>query len=125
MRRLTIAPANIGSVVPNVFIGEIAEAYYDKNAKKSEMLVLLPGTLITNNHDKDGWIHDNIDELERKGYLQSITNGYRVLKPIWGTPSGTAAMVLGKNGPKKPSGYKLWKFANAKSIEAAKEKPTD
>jgi hypothetical protein len=120
---LTISPASIGTVTePNVFLNQSAKGYYDKTAKKSEMLTVLPGSVFTNNLS-DGWIPENLEALTRLGFVERKDNGYVVLKPVWASPSGTAAAILGKDGPGKPSGYRLWKFADGRTIEEAGEKP--
>ncbi|MEH7547757.1 hypothetical protein [Neobacillus vireti] len=118
MRRSAIEPANIENVEPNVFLNDgVGKGYYDRTAKRLEMLTLLPDTFITNDQYKEGWIPDIINKLEKEGYLERVIGGSKVLKPIWGSPSGTAALVLGKNGPKKPNGYTLWTFADGTTIK--------
>lgn len=120
--KYTISPAQIGQVEANVFLGG-AKAYYDRTAKKYEMITLLPGSCLSKNIFNNGWIPENLAYLIREGFIEEKANVYEVLKPICGSTSGTAAFTQGQDGPSKPSGYKLWKFANGKTIEEARERP--
>lgn len=122
MKKYTISPKHIGQVKANVFLGE-AKGYYDRTAKKSEMITLLPGSCLSKNILKNDWVPENLSYLIREGFIEEKTNVYEVLKPICGSPSGTAAFTQGNDGPSKPNGYKLWIFSNEQSIEDAGERP--
>ncbi|CAG7645515.1 hypothetical protein ACFQI7_25795 [Paenibacillus allorhizosphaerae] len=121
-KQLTIRPAAVGKVEANVYLNQTAKGYYDKSAKRRQMLIVLPGSMFTDKH-AGGWIPDNLDVLTREGYLEKKANGYLVLKPVCGSPSGTAAAILGKDGPGKPSGFLLWTFPDGRTIAEAGEKP--
>lgn len=118
----TILPAHIGEVEPNVFLGE-AKGYYDRTARKAEMITLLPGSYLSKHIFNIGWVPENISYLIREGFIEEKANVYEVLRPICGTPSGTAAFSQGKDGPSAPNGYKVWRFANGKNIDEAGERP--
>ena len=120
--KLTISPADIGQQEANVFLGE-ARGYYDRTAKKSNMITLLPGSYLSKNVFDDRWIHESFAYLIREGFIEEKANVYEVIKPIWGSPSGTAAFALGRDGDAKPSGYTSWKFANGQTIDEAGERP--
>lgn len=120
--KYTISPTHIGPVKANVFLGG-AKGYYDRTAKKAEMIILLPGSHLSKHIFTDGWVPENVAYLIRKGFIVEKANVYEILKPICGSPSGTAAFTQGKDGPSAPNGYKLWKFANGQNIEEAGERP--
>ncbi|WP_214753616.1 MULTISPECIES: hypothetical protein [unclassified Exiguobacterium] len=116
MKKLTVRPSDIDMVTPNVFIGDLGRAHYDGTKKRNARSVLVAGTQVTSNHGNEGWMLENIYALEQSGHLQKNSHGYTVMKPIQGSASATAAMVLGRNGPSKPNGNTLWTFANGQTI---------
>jgi hypothetical protein len=120
--RYTISPAHIGQFEANVFLGE-AKGYYDRTAKKFEMITLLPGSYLSKNIFNTGWIPENFSYLIREGFIEKKENVYEVLKPVWGSPGGTAAFTQGQDGPSSPNGYLLWKFVNGQNIDEAGERP--
>ncbi|MGN7401925.1 DUF4357 domain-containing protein [Cytobacillus praedii] len=120
--KYTISPTHTGPVEANVFLGG-ARGYYNPIAKKAEMITLLPGSHLSKYIFNNGWVPDNIAYLIREGFIEEKTNIYEVIKPICGSPSGTAAFAQGQEGPSSPNGYKLWKFANGQTIEEAGERP--
>lgn len=123
MGKYNISPQPHNSQIEaNVFLGN-AKAYYDRTAKKSEMITLLPGSILSKQMITGGWIPENMSYLIREGFIEDKGSGYEIIKPISGSPSGTAAFTLGKEGPLNPSGYKLWVFSNGETIEEAGERP--
>ncbi|MFC3745733.1 hypothetical protein [Paenibacillus sp. GCM10012306] len=120
--RYTISPAQIGQFETNVFLKE-AKGYYDRTAKKFEMITLLPGSYLSKNIFNSGWVPENFSFLIREGFIKEMANAYEVLKPICGTPGGTAAFTQGQDGPSAPNGYFLWRFANGQNIDEAGERP--
>ncbi|MEW4286700.1 hypothetical protein [Priestia koreensis] len=120
--RYTISPIQTVQVEPNVYLGK-ASGYYDPIAKKYEMITLLPGSYLSKNSFDDGWVPENIAYLIREGAIEDKGTVYEVIKPICGTPGGTAAITQGKDGSSRPNGYKLWKFSDGKTIDEAGERP--
>lgn len=118
---LTIKPSKFWSLTPNVLISEgniNVSAYFDPKAKQRERITLLPGSLLTDRVQSNNlWLSNDIAWLQNNGYIKRESLGLRVLKPICGSPSGTAVFVLGEYGPRKPNGNKLWKYPNGKSIK--------
>ncbi|TSI05292.1 DUF4357 domain-containing protein [Lysinibacillus sp. BW-2-10] len=113
--------AHVKNVEPNVTL-KGAKGYYDKFASLYQRIVLLEGSIL-NIDQGDETIADSLKNLVHEGYLEVDANRYIVKKPFSGSPSGIAASVLGKRGPKKPNGYQLWQFADGKTIEEAGERP--
>lgn len=120
--KYTISPTHIGQVKANVFLGG-AKGYYDRTTKKSEMITLLPGSCLSKKIFNNEWIPENFAYLIREGFIKEKADVFEVLKPISGSPSGTAALTQGQDGPSKPNGYKLWRFANGQNVEEAGERP--
>jgi len=120
--KYTISPAHIGQFEANVFLGE-AKGYYERTAKKAEMITLLPGSYLSKNIFNSGWIPENFSYLIREGFIEEKANVYEVLNPICGSPSGTAAFIQGQDGTSKPNGYNLWRFSNGQTIKEADERP--
>ncbi|MCC0567211.1 hypothetical protein [Brevibacillus borstelensis] len=118
MSKPKIYPSNQKNKTANVFLNE-AFAYYEKSANRSEKLTLLEGSILEK-PDPNGWIYRDLENLANQGYVERIGEKYRVLKPIVGSTSGTAAAVLGSGF--KPAGYHLWKFSNGQSLHSAGEK---
>lgn len=87
------------------------------------MLTILPGSILSKQIITGGWIPENLSYLIREGFIDEKASGYEIIKPVSGSPSGTAAFTLGKEGPSYPSGYKLWSFSNGETIEDAGERP--
>ncbi|MFY3791374.1 hypothetical protein ACOQFO_06720 [Ureibacillus sp. MALMAid1270] len=118
---LTIKPSNYWCGIPNVSISEgniHVNAFYDPNAKQRERITNLPGSILTDKVQCNNlWLSNDIAWLESNGYIKIEKFGLRVLKPICGSPSGTAVFVLGEYGPRKPNGNKLWKYYGGKSIK--------
>lgn len=102
----------------NVFLKE-AQGYYDRTAKKGARMTLLEGSIL-GKADPENWIYRDLELLASQGYIEQIGDLYKVVKPIAGSTSGTAAAVLGAGV--KPAGYHLWKFGNGQSIIEAGEK---
>lgn len=102
----------------NIFLNE-AQGFYEKSAKLGEKVTLLEGSILEK-PDPNGWIYRDLESLVIQGYVERIGDKYKVMKPIVGSTSGTAAAVLGVGI--KPAGYHRWKFGNGQSIFDAGEK---
>ncbi|GEC93345.1 hypothetical protein [Brevibacillus brevis] len=102
----------------NVFLNQ-ASGFYDKSAKAGERMTLLEGSILEK-PDPSGWIYRDLEILANQGHVERIGAKYKVIKPITGSTSGTAAAVLGVGF--KPAGYQQWKFGNGQSIYDAGEK---
>ena len=102
----------------NVFLNQ-AQGFYNRTAKKGERVTLLEGSILER-PDPNGWIYRDLELLADQGKIQRIGSQYKVVSPITGSTSGTAAAVLGAGF--KPAGYKVWRFSNGKSILEANEK---
>jgi hypothetical protein len=118
MTKPKLFPSLNANVSANVFLAQ-ASGFYDKSTKVGERITLLKGCIL-NSPDPNGWIARDIGLLVKSGYLEQVGSNYKVLKPISGSTSGTAAAVLGAGF--KPAGYHLWKFRNGQSIHEVGEK---
>ncbi|PWW08721.1 hypothetical protein DFQ01_101447 [Paenibacillus cellulosilyticus] len=102
----------------NIFLNQ-AQGYYDRTAARGARVTLLAGSILEK-PDPDGWIFRDLETLANQGSLQRIGSQYKVVSPITGSTSGTAAAVLGAGF--RPAGYEEWKFGTGLSIAEAGEK---
>ena len=119
---LTVKPQHRLEVSSNVSITNPRtqtriEGYYDVAAERYGKITILPDSILSDNQDTDLWMARNIEELLVLGYLEQVSEGYRVKKMICGTPSGTVAIALRKDGPNKPNGYKEWTYDDGRSLK--------
>ncbi|TVX99378.1 hypothetical protein [Paenibacillus cremeus] len=113
-----LKPAPQSNLTANIFLND-ATGVYDSSAGIYERVVLLPGSILAK-HDTKGWIYRDLESLVRSEHVEKIGNQYKVLKPIVGSTSGTAAAVLGEGVV--PNGFDEWKLATGKSINESGER---
>ncbi|SFM40271.1 hypothetical protein SAMN03159341_13116 [Paenibacillus sp. 1_12] len=123
MAKQFIKPTEQIHKIPNIFLGSQAKGFYDKHVKKLEMLTMLPGSYLSNDHDKDSSHFIILESLSSQGYLEKKDTGYIVIRHICGSPSGMAAAVLGRSAQNRVSSYTHLTFADGRNIHEAGERP--